>query len=94
MKKEFPDNTTMFSFFIRISCKTNNNQSVQCKQSASWPARPLSNFFRAFIVKLSTDLISSEIKKDACKNVAQMLYIKHVSFDFPLYKLKSGHRLK
>lgn len=94
MKKELSDNiTTMFSFFIRIPCKTNNNRSVQCKQSASWSAGPLSNIFRAFNVKKSTALISSEVKEDACKNVANMLYIKHTSLNISLLKFMSSEGL-
>jgi len=95
MKKEFPDTTTLQSFFIRISCKTEIRQSVRCKQqSVSWLAGPLSFFSRAFNVIISTALFSSEAEMKACCIVQHKENGMHVVFCNSLHNFFSAHGLK
>jgi len=95
MKKELPDTTTLASFFIRISCKTEIKQSVRCKQqSVSWLAGPLSIFSRAFNVIISTAPISSEAEMKACSIVQHKENGMHVVFCNSLHNFSSVYGLK
>jgi hypothetical protein len=94
MKKELPDTTTLASFFIRIPCKTEIKQSVRCKQCVSWLAGPLSIFFRAFNVIISTALISSEAEMKACCIVQHKENGMHVVFCNSLLDSFSAYGLK
>ena len=93
MKKELFDTTALFSFFIRIPCKTNTLKSVQCKPCASRSsASPNNKLFRAYKIIKSAARISSDAKVRIIG--CQSLNIRYAAFCDSLLSLACAHRLE
>jgi hypothetical protein len=93
MKKDLFDTTTLFSFFIRIPCKTNTIKSVQCKPGASRSAGPHNKISRAYNKKImSAAYKSSDAKVRSMDGL--LLNITHAVFCDSLLVSASAHRLE
>jgi len=90
MKKELPDTTKLFSFFIRIPCKTESLKSVRCKPTASWSAGPLSNISRAYILTANTAFMSRRTIEKPYYYAVQMLSMQMGIFCFSVYQFFSA----